>query len=219
MMPSARLKRAPRLPRAQSMTGSQCSFCRSTSALRRVGAIAEQIRRGKAQDVLQHRLRVAGDAVDGGVDQAHHRHRHRIDGFALRRELVGDQSGRRFGRQRQQGLARRPAPACRRDARQSLPSDAARPTRPCRSASAVRLHLDLGAAHRIRIGELLARFEIVEDITHASPHAGGQLARRGRLTMIRPAPISAKRQEDAHAERLARAAGRRTARRTPASGR
>ena len=187
MTPSARKKRAPSAERAQSMIGSQASAWRSTSAVGAVGTVADEVGRRKAQDVLEHRLRVGGDAVDRRVDEPRDRHRHRIDLFALRGKLVGDQRApplvgrhdRRAGR-RPHRLAVEPHGKAFRG---RLDRDGL-----VEALGHRRLHLDLGAPHRVRVGKLLARFEIVEDVAHAVPTA---LCRCGRLTMIRPAPISA----------------------------
>ncbi|CDX14211.1 hypothetical protein MPLB_140033 [Mesorhizobium sp. ORS 3324] len=133
--------------------------------LRAVGAIAEQVRRSEAQHILQHRLRVAGDAVDGRVGKTHDRHGHRVDDLALRGELVGHQLRRSFCRKHQQRLARgadRPAvemngkTAFGRHDRDSL----------VEALRQRRLHLDLSAAHRIGIGKLLSGLEVIEDVAH-----------------------------------------------------
>ncbi len=51
-----------------------------------------------------------------------------------------------------------------------------------------RAHLDLRAAYRIRIGEKLAGFEVVQNIAH---HCSTEIGRLGeRLTSINPAAIS-----------------------------
>ena len=95
MTPSASTNRAPSDARAQSSTPSQASFWRSTSRFGRLGAVAEKVGGGEAQDVLKNRLRIGGDAVDGRVDQPRDRHGHRVDVFLLGGEFVGDQFRRR----------------------------------------------------------------------------------------------------------------------------
>ncbi|BAB47940.1 mll0337 [Mesorhizobium japonicum MAFF 303099] len=166
-----------------------------------VGAVTEQIRRGKTQYVFQHRLRIARNTVDGGVDQAHHRHRHRIDGLALFREFVCNQHSRRLGRERQQRLARR---AHRLAVEMHGETSVYRRNRSglVEALGQRRLHLDLGATHRIRIRKILARFEVVEDVTHEK-----SLSHRCQLA-CRPVDDDqarrnqAKCQKNAHGQRL-----------------
>ncbi len=153
-----------------------------------IGAVAEQIGRGEPQDVLQHRLRVGRHAVDRGIDEPRHRHGDRIDVFLLRRELVGDQLSRGRCRQRQDRL-------CRRAHRLAIEVDDK--ALGCGSDGDVlvealrqrRLHLELGPAHRVRIGKIFARLEVVQYIAHSYSAGAGTCLRIGRLTMIRPAAI------------------------------
>ena len=66
----------------------------------------------------------------------------------------------------------------------------------------MRLHLDLGAAHRIRVGKLLSRFEVVEDITHAKALYTGDLLARRPVDDDQTGGDQAKRQENTNGQRL-----------------
>ena len=128
-------------------------------AFRRVGAVAEQIARREPQDIFQHCLRIGSHAVDRRVDQPQHRHRHGVDRLGLRIELRGDQSGRRFRRQREDRPARR---AHRLAVEAHGKAVAFRHHRHIlvETLRQRRLHLDLRPADRIGVRQQLARFEV-----------------------------------------------------------
>ena len=68
------MKRAPSSSRAQATTGSQCVLLRLGQSFRAVGAIEQKIRAEIFLDLVRHRPRRIGDAVDDGIGQPRQRH-------------------------------------------------------------------------------------------------------------------------------------------------
>ncbi|MNI06294.1 hypothetical protein D3C73_592730 [compost metagenome] len=75
--------------------------------LRAFSPVAEHVAGREAQNILEHGLSLDGNTVDGGIDQARHRHGPRIDDLHLVRPFVTQQF-RKLGRRHSEcGLGRR----------------------------------------------------------------------------------------------------------------
>ncbi|MNS58803.1 hypothetical protein D3C72_917360 [compost metagenome] len=135
------------------------------------GAVTKKIGRRKPEDILENRLGVVGDAIDGGIHMARYRHDHRVHHLLLGIPLIAKQFSQRVRRDGQRLLGGRAQRlAIEKDGKATLLhlSDGDILVEPLRQRF---LHLDLRAQDRVGVAQALRK--VVQEITHGTSSSVG----------------------------------------------